>query len=326
MRLSIILPIYNAERYIYKCFKSLYAQNLNEDDFEIIAVNDGSLDNSIDVLNPFLKEHINIVLLNQENQGVAIARNNGLKIAKGEYVLFVDPDDFLIPDSLIEMLNKAYHSNLDILVGKHIKVEDSKIDSILFEKIEKNSGVVLFDKIDYFIQCYNPNEGYAWANLYKRSFLNLNNLYFFPHISFAEDTLFTITAFTFAHRVGVCSTAFYVYVQHLGSVMSTMNAAKLCSMNTVISEICKLKALTVSTQYIQKINVCLSAMLSVLMWYLSHYNSLRKERKAVLKDLHYKCPHLFLADTYRQIFISVIYKCFPLVYLSLRYKFARKKY
>lgn len=326
MRLSIILPIYNVEKYIYKCFESLYAQNLNEDDFEIIAVNDGSSDNSIDVLNPFLKEHMNIILLNQENQGVAIARNNGLKIAKGEYVLFVDPDDFLIPDSLIELLNKAYQSNLDILVGKYIKVEDSKLDSISLEKIEKRSDVLLFDKIDYFIQCYNPNEGYAWVNLYKRSFLNINNLNFFPNISFTEDTLFTIKAFTFAHRVGASSTVFYVYVQHHGSAMSTMNAAKLCSMNTVISEIWKLKFLPISPLYAQKINVCLFAMLSVLMWYLSHYSSLRKERKTVLKDLHHKCPHLFLKDTYRQILISIIYKCFPLIYLSLRYKFANKKY
>lgn len=108
--ITIIVPVYNTENYIETCLKSLISQNL--DNFEIICINDGSTDNSFDILNKYAKHYGNIKILSQQNQGVSIARNNGLKIAKGDYVMFVDSDDWIEKNSLKIFIMQLFHPNL----------------------------------------------------------------------------------------------------------------------------------------------------------------------------------------------------------------------
>ena len=98
--LSVIIPVYNAEKYIKTCLKSVFAQGLKDDDFEVILVNDGTPDDSFGVIEEMIQMHDNIIVINQVNQGVSIARNAGFAKATGEYVYFVDPDDILIDNSL----------------------------------------------------------------------------------------------------------------------------------------------------------------------------------------------------------------------------------
>lgn len=100
MLVSIIIPIYNVEQYIEQCFTSIYAQDISEDIFEVIAVNDGTPDNSMSIVKTIASQHKNLVIINQENQGLSVARNTGLDHAKGEYIWFVDSDDWLTKDSL----------------------------------------------------------------------------------------------------------------------------------------------------------------------------------------------------------------------------------
>lgn len=92
--LSIIVPIYNAEKYIEECLNSCLAQDIDSSDYEIVCVNDGSEDNSLDILKKYEKSH-NIVVVDQKNAGVSSARNKGLLSAKGDFVWFVDSDDFI---------------------------------------------------------------------------------------------------------------------------------------------------------------------------------------------------------------------------------------
>ena len=96
IQLSIIIPVYNVEKYIRTCIESIFRQGLNEDDFEVIIVNDGSKDRSVEVIQDLIKLHENTIIMNQENQGSSVARNNGIAAAKGEYILMPDPDDLLI--------------------------------------------------------------------------------------------------------------------------------------------------------------------------------------------------------------------------------------
>ena len=105
--LSIIVPAYNAEKYIKPCIESLYKQNLQEDEFEIILINDGSTDNTLSIVKTFSKLHSNINIISQVNQGLSITRNNGITNAKGKYILFVDSDDVLVNNSIKMMLNIA---------------------------------------------------------------------------------------------------------------------------------------------------------------------------------------------------------------------------
>ena len=103
---SVILPIYNVENYIDKCLNSIYSQKIDDELFEVIAVNDGSPDNSMEIVRKYVEYHSNLHIVNKENGGVSSARNEGIRIANGKYLLFIDPDDLIIPNSLIQLLDK----------------------------------------------------------------------------------------------------------------------------------------------------------------------------------------------------------------------------
>ena len=104
MELSVIIPVYNVEKYIRTCIESIYRQGLSEDHFEVILINDGTQDRSMEVIADIIEAHKNITVINQENQGLSMARNNGIAIAKGEYILMPDSDDLLIENSLKPLL------------------------------------------------------------------------------------------------------------------------------------------------------------------------------------------------------------------------------
>lgn len=115
-KIGVIIPIYNMETYLTECLDSIFAQTLK--DIELICVNDGSTDNSLTILNQYAQKYNNLIILNQPNKGVAIARNNGLLVAKSEFVCFVDPDDFYpTSDILATLYNKAINFNMQIVGG-----------------------------------------------------------------------------------------------------------------------------------------------------------------------------------------------------------------
>src|SRR5690606_32585879 len=105
LKLSFLVPLYNKEKYIRKCLLSLLNQDLKLDEFEIIVINDGSIDNSAQVVSDLQERHPNIILLNQKNSGTGATRNNALKHAKGKYINFIDADDFVIENSYKPLLN-----------------------------------------------------------------------------------------------------------------------------------------------------------------------------------------------------------------------------
>ena len=123
-KLSIIVPVYRAQDYILDCVKTIYQQNLSDSDFELILVNDGTPDDSIGVVADFISQHNNVIVIDQKNMGVSIARNTGLAKAVGEYVYFMDPDDMLVTNSLSTLLSKAIESSVDILMADYRKFEE----------------------------------------------------------------------------------------------------------------------------------------------------------------------------------------------------------
>jgi glycosyltransferase involved in cell wall biosynthesis len=175
MRLSIIVPVYNVEKYLERCVTSVFRQNLSEDDFEIVMVNDGSTDDSYHVAQELASRYHQIKLYSQENGGLSAARNTGLKHALGRYIQFLDSDDWLLDDSLRPILKIAEDKDLDICAFR-MKVLDNQGRAVShsyeqpfeFYKIYKGEIVVThglhFDSV-----C---------SNLYKRSFLNKESLIF----------------------------------------------------------------------------------------------------------------------------------------------------
>ena len=119
MQLSIIVPVYNVADYLAKCLDSLLAQDLPQNEYEIIVVNDGSTDNSGEIAQQYADKYANITLINQGNQGLSGARNTGIKCAKGDYIQFVDSDDYLEENVLGGLLKQVEKDNLDVLRFKY---------------------------------------------------------------------------------------------------------------------------------------------------------------------------------------------------------------
>lgn len=198
-RLSILVPVYKVEKYIRPFFESIFRQGLPDDCYEIIVVNDGTPDRSMEVVADLLEQHDNIIVINQENQGVSVARNTALDIAKGEYVLMLDSDDLLVDGSLPLLLDKTLTSNADLVVADFVNKDDDELES--FEppvqndiKWEEKTGRKLF------MENLSPYTCYAWRTLYRRQFLNENHIRFVPGI-YVQDIPFTHECYL---RAGKC--------------------------------------------------------------------------------------------------------------------------
>ena len=125
--LSIIVPVYDVELYIRPCMESIYRQGLTDEDFEVILVNDGTKDNSFGMISDIIENHFNIIVIEQENLGLSVARNNGLSKASGEYILFVDSDDLLIENQLKTLINDISSSKPDLLLAGFVKKNNNEI-------------------------------------------------------------------------------------------------------------------------------------------------------------------------------------------------------
>ena len=112
-QISVIIPVYNVEQYLSKCLESIINQTLQ--DIEIICINDGSTDNSLQILEEYAQKDSRMIVINQENQGVGVARNKGLEIARGDYIWFVDSDDYVERNGLDYVYEKSKENNADIV-------------------------------------------------------------------------------------------------------------------------------------------------------------------------------------------------------------------
>ena len=127
-KLSIIVPVYNVEKYIRPCIESIFKQGLDEECFEVIIVNDGTPDRSMGMIADIIEQHNNITVINQENLSLSVARNNGIAAAKGEYILMPDSDDLLIENSLKPLLEKALETKVDLMVANFLMMNDDEIE------------------------------------------------------------------------------------------------------------------------------------------------------------------------------------------------------
>ena len=197
IHLSIIIPVYNVEDYLAQCLDSVFlGQNL--DRCEVICVNDGSTDGSRNILSQYKEKYPDLIIIDQENGGLSAARNSGLEIAKGDYIYFLDSDDYMYPDVLNKMLFFAKKQNLDLCLYNALK----NCREIVFKMTTPIIGVL--SGIEFYKQCYVLNNFFPppsiWLYLYERKFLCANNL-IFKYGIVHEDEEFTPRAFHFAKRV-----------------------------------------------------------------------------------------------------------------------------
>ena len=208
--ISIIVPIYNAELYLNRCIESILNQTFK--DFELILVNDGSIDNSLNICNSYAKIDSRIKVIDKNNEGPGFSRNAGLKIAKGEYIGFVDSDDYISPLMYESMYKSAVKHQADIVQCGYIKVDEK--GKVLTKSNYKN--IVLNQNERCFKEyCKRNNiDNYSPCKIFKKE--TIKNI-FFGNYSYSEDAYFIIQAFLNCKRLVVLSSNYYYYVQTIGS-------------------------------------------------------------------------------------------------------------
>lgn len=215
-KVSIIVPVYNVENYLERCLQSLVKQTLK--DIEIICINDGSTDNSKNILEQYAKEDNRIILINQENSGVSKARNKGLELAKGEYIGFIDSDDWVDLNFFEELYNKAKSTNSDIAASSIIREKRGKQEDY-YVFYDSYSADNFEEKLKI---CDIPNYNYIWNKIYKTSKLKQANLNFEEGITY-EDIIFTPQVVYHLEKLVTVPCVYYHYFCRKNSIVHTKN-------------------------------------------------------------------------------------------------------
>ncbi len=223
-KISIIVPVYNVEKYLSVCLDSLLNQTL--DDIEIICVNDGSTDGSLHILKEYANLDSRIKVICQENRGLAGARNTGIKAASGNYIGFVDSDDWVDDDFFEKLYNTASSSNADIARAPYKysyndkEIEEENLTPILTKRFSNNESLGI-----------NEHSVVVWNAIYKTDFILQNNIKFDDNIYISEDIYFTANAtFKSTKTLPVIDT-YYHYRQEVKNQLSKVTLKRVMAVS-----------------------------------------------------------------------------------------------
>ena len=227
--ISVIVPIYNVEKYLANCLDSLLAQRHTE--LEVILVNDGSKDHSLEICHAYAEKDKRIVVIDKVNEGVSIARNTGLEVATGDYVAFIDPDDWVEPETYASMLSQLKKWESPICLCNFYKDTRKRSQPKCFnftsevlegEEVREqliNNMIGMPDLLPKYVYVM----GSVWRGLYSRSFLNYHNLRFVPKLTIMEDLVFMVQTLLKCDKVAIDQGIWYHYVQRATSTLHTYN-------------------------------------------------------------------------------------------------------
>ena len=317
MLLSIIIPIYNVENYIRSCIESIYRQGLDENDYEVILINDGTKDNSMEVIADIISQHSNIVILNQKNQGQAIARNNGLDHAQGKYVIMIDSDDLLIENTLIPLLEKAQTHDVELTIGNYLVLNDEEISNLRYSfsqepVVQEKTGNELFLELD-------PHHCYVWRIVYKREFLIKNNIRFTPGIAF-EDVPYIHECYIKAHKAQIVNWTFYIYRKGHESTTYSFSEKKGKDFSIAIAktwELTTIKGLQPEVRHKLENDVFVS--FSVLFSTISHSRMNMKKKLYLVDYLWQETHNIHFINGKKQKVKNYVFKKMPHTYFYIHY-------
>lgn len=237
MKYSVVIPVYNVEKYIDRCLQSVIFQNY--EDLEIIVIENGSTDNSPHICDTYANKYPNISVYHIENHGVGFARNFGLSKARGEFIYFVDADDYLI-GNLFSDFEEKLHDKVDLLVFSYYNsIEKDLIELKRNPKILPNN--VLLDKTNFitsFKELVLTDMMYTvWNKIYRRDFLIDNNLYFLKY-ELGEDVRFNLRVYDFVENILLSTECYYVYISgRMNSAMGSYNSNRVTYQLEELSQI-----------------------------------------------------------------------------------------
>ena len=202
IKVSVIMPVYNASAFLAPAIDSVLGQTLRE--IELICIDDGSTDGSLDILKEYQANDERVRIVTETNAGPAIARNNGIRRARGEYLAFLDADDFFESTLLEELYNIAEADGLDIALSDYDVYNSRKATfekPIYPEHVEIFKSGKVTSKSEYPDEIFFATNGSAWNKLFRASFINENHLSFLPDVKLHEDVYFMIGALALASKI-----------------------------------------------------------------------------------------------------------------------------
>lgn len=212
VEISVIIPIYNVERYLDQCLCSCLSQSFT--DFEIVCVNDGSPDKSGEIVEKYTHLDTRVIYLQKENEGLLLARREGVSVAHGTYVLFLDADDYLPRNALELLYNRAKEFDADVVRGRgtHVTEDGDIISEFQYPPFNLISG-------SHFLN-YMFEYGYhsVWGTLIKKTFFN-SQIYYPVDVSIGEDLVYMVQISLLADKVTYIDKNVYYYVLHAGSMI-----------------------------------------------------------------------------------------------------------
>jgi glycosyltransferase involved in cell wall biosynthesis len=318
MKLSIIIPVCNVEQYIGPCLESIFRQGLSDADFEVIVVNDGSTDQSMKVVEDIRTHHHNIQIVQQDHVGPSVARNVGMDMAKGEYMLFVDSDDLLMDNGLSVLLQKATDTRVDMVVADFKRLNDDEITSVYDAQLI-DARIVDKTGQDYYVEDYDPGVGsFIWRILYKRAFLDENHIRLFPGVYY-EDIPFLQECYLKARRVVGVHLLYYIYRIRQRSCTYSFTMKNAMDYNTAIAhswQLTEMDGLPERVVRKQRQNIYLFFKYAIDCIIGVFRDS--SERKKIVDDLIRKVPDLRFTGGVGASLASVMFRTMPYTYVQWR--------
>lgn len=300
MLLSFVIPVYNVEKYLNECLDSIFDQSAEESDYEVIAVDDGSTDRCPEILKAYL-HYKNFRLVTQENNGLGAARNVGIKAAKGQYISFVDSDDYLISGAVPILLGYAANSDCDVVEFRCQNVNEK--GNYLYEFGQPMNKIPHSGKgKDVFVSWYERGAltPTICTRIFKRDWIIENGLYFREHI-FQEDTEWSYRVFFYTKTVAFHPDMIYSYRRREDSISNEKkNDIKRCfDYLVVIDSLVEfwhgIEHNEENQKYISMLGDRISALLATAISYFCKSRSLAEHRKAIFLELEKRRPLFSLA-------------------------------
>lgn len=217
-KISIIVPVYNVEKFLNRCLDSIIAQTFT--DWVCILIDDGSPDNSGKICDEYAKKDDRFVVIHQKNAGSSVARNTGLNVAQGDFIAFVDSDDWVEPEYLDELFNKATENDADI-VGCDLyreKINESTIQTVKLDGMSDYCSSILTGELPAWL----------WIKFFKKQLIFNNKINFLSTLDMCEDTLFSLKAFFYASKVCYIDKPLYHYnLSNQSSLTSVLSEKKV---------------------------------------------------------------------------------------------------
>lgn len=326
LRLSIVLPCYNVEKYIKRCLDSIYAQDIPESDYEIIIVNDCTPDNSIVIARKFQTCHTNVhIIKHLHNKGLGAARNTGLKAAKGKYIWFIDTDDFIQSNCLSKTLELLDINNLDILTFNFLK-QDS---NLLFNEnsINTNSESEVLKGPSFLDYYYQPSTMSCCTRIYNTDYLRKNKFYFEEGV-YWEDADWVVKSIYHSERTLYTPAYLYYYCFNSSSISRSTDWKKSADMvkmgyrKALFAENISKESPALSNRIIQDASWNAMAIKKVVF-----LNNKDRQRfyKAIVGDVQQKMGDYVLKKQMKFLYKQQKLSTFLLFFASPLLKLTRKK-